>query len=138
MNRRIPIHMTKRARNLRKDPPHCEKIVWQLLRSRSVDGLKFRRQHAIDFFVVDFYCADAQLVIEIDGPTHEIEADMKRDAYLSNQGYKVLRFSNEQVIAERNAVLEAIWQAAHERLNSSSHPHPNPLPGRERESEATA
>jgi very-short-patch-repair endonuclease len=76
-------------------------------------GLKFRRQHPIDCFIVDFYCARARLVVEIDGHSHasQVEYDDLRTAHLEELGYTVIRFSNEQVHRHPDAVLDEIAQA---------------------------
>ncbi|HKQ48496.1 MAG TPA: endonuclease domain-containing protein [Phycisphaerae bacterium] len=97
-----------------------------------MDGLKFRRQHVIDFFVVDFYCAEAKLVVEVDGPTHERTEDAERDAYLRALGYQVIRFMNDDVLKGKRYVIDRIWDCAMKR-RACSNPHPSPLPRRERE-----
>ena len=125
---RVHPHMTKRARELRKNMTHPEKVLWHLLRSRELEGLKFRRQHVIDPYIVDFYCADLLLVIEVDGESHDDpEADARRTAYLESQGLTVFRVSNDQVLKERVAVLDAILEVA-ERTGRAEEPSPRPSP----------
>lgn len=108
--------------------------MWHLLRSRNAGDLKFRRQHVVGPFVVDFYCPAAKLVVEVDGESHEDpEADARRTAYLEAQGMKVFRVTNDQVLHQRLAVMDAILDVTEERLEQSKNPHPSPLPKRERE-----
>jgi very-short-patch-repair endonuclease len=124
--------MTQIARRLRRDMTYPEHTLWRLLRSRELDGLKFRRQHPIGPYVADFYCAAASLVIEVDGQSHEDpDADARREAYLQGQGLKVLRVTNDQVLYERQVVLDAILEVAEARMREKD-PHPGPLPMRER------
>ena len=124
--------MTTRARELRKNMTHPEKVLWHLLRSRTLEGFKFRRQHIIDPYIVDFYCADLQLVIEVDGESHDDpEADARRTAFLESHDLTVFRVTNDQVLKECVAVLDAILEVA-EKLEKQKNPHPDPLPSRER------
>ncbi len=75
--------------------------------------MKFRRQHSIDRFIVDFYCAELQLVIEIDGPIHELpNADAERQRFLESMGLRVLRFSNDEVLNAIDHVLRRIEEAS--------------------------
>ena len=103
------------ARELRRAPTASEDRLWQRLRNHQVLGLKFRRQHTIDRFIVDFFCSKVRLVVEVDGPVHEYtpQEDAIRQAFLENAGMRVLRFTNEQidtnveeVLAEIRATLE--------------------------------
>jgi very-short-patch-repair endonuclease len=88
------------ARDLRKAPTVAENKLWQELRGRRLCGIKFRRQHAINSFIVDFFSAEADLVIEVDGDIHDysVEEDKTRQSFLESMGYKVIRFTNEQVL----------------------------------------
>ncbi|MDE2854012.1 MAG: DUF559 domain-containing protein [Chloroflexota bacterium] len=101
-----------RARNMRKQPTLAERVLWKKLRNKQVKGYRFRRQHTIDRFIVDFYCRQARLVIEVDGAVHgtteAIEYDHGRQVFLENRGLNVLRFSNAQVINDLDAVLQCI------------------------------
>src|SRR6267378_1752708 len=85
------------VRELRKKQTSAEALLWQLLRDRRLLGFKFRRQHQFGDYVTDFYCCEANLVIECDGATHEPNErwhhDQERDAYMISQGLKVLRLS---------------------------------------------
>ncbi|MEM7130358.1 MAG: DUF559 domain-containing protein [Chloroflexota bacterium] len=107
--------LRQRARDLRQEQTKAE-IIWHHLRGRKNNGLKFRRQHPIECFIVDFYCAEHQLVVEVDDPIHheQSEHDQLRTAWLEERGYSVIRFTNSQVIQDIDAVLEAIVQACTE------------------------
>ncbi len=118
---------TKQARQLRQRATDAENVLWFHLRDRRLRGAKFRRQRAVGPYVVDFYCADAALVIEVDGGGHleRKEADRRRTAYLESYGLKVLRFWNDEVLKQTNAVLECIAG----ELGGSPSPRPSPLGG---------
>lgn len=98
------------ARQMRREPTVAENYLWDSLRRRKIDSVKFRRQHVIGRFIVDFYAPDAKLIIEVDGAIHQYtqEEDTIRQVFLEAQGYRVLRFTNEQVMTQRGAVLDAI------------------------------
>jgi very-short-patch-repair endonuclease len=114
------------ARQLRQELTPAEELLWKLLRNRRLFGVKFRRQHQIGSFITDFYSHEAQLVIECDGPVHEEneqwQHDQNRDAYLISLGLTVLRFNNDQILNEIDAVLRQILVTVHER--NASRPHP--------------
>jgi very-short-patch-repair endonuclease len=107
------------ARLLRKRSTQPERILWGLLRSRRFEGYKFRRQHPEGDHVLDFYCPEARLNVELDGFMHghptRRQADAQRDGFLSKRGIRVLRFSNRDLLYNRQMVLENIWQAIQER-----------------------
>jgi very-short-patch-repair endonuclease len=90
----------------------AERILWQALRNHQMHGLKFRRQHPIGPYIIDFYCHSAYLAIEVDGPYHETSAQQDYDTVriraLNGMGVRVLRFSNAQVISALPSVLEEI------------------------------
>ena len=92
------------ARELRTNMTHPERILWSQLRANHMDGHKFRRQHAIGTYIVDFVCLKSRLVIEIDGDSHDPEPRQARDAdrtaYLEKLGFRVLRFWNHQMVEE--------------------------------------
>jgi len=117
----------QRARRLRRDQTDAEQALWARLRDRQLFGAKFRRQHPIGHFVADFCCPQRKLVVELDGGQHaaRVAADQKRARFLQEQGYRVLRFWNHDVLGNTEAVLERIVEAL-------SYPHPCPLPGRAR------
>jgi very-short-patch-repair endonuclease len=101
------------ARQMRKNPTPAENKLWQHLRGKQLLGYKFRRQHAIERFIVDFYCHDARLVVEVDGPIHQYttEEDAIRQKFLESLGFRVLRFTNEQVLTNIDGVLNKIAEA---------------------------
>lgn len=101
------------ARRLRREQTPQERELWTRLRDRRLGGYKFRRQHPIEPYTVDFYCAECRLVIELDGGGHadQQDYDQARTRYLERNGYRVIRFSNRQVNREMPAVLEAILAA---------------------------
>ncbi len=102
------------ARELRNNLTEAENILWQELRNRKLDGFKFRRQHQIDIFIVDFYCHKKKLVIELDGGIHNVEDieeyDIARSEELKIFGIKVIRFNNEEVYQNLDSVLINIKQ----------------------------
>ena len=107
--------MLEFARELRKNSTDVEKIMWQFLRGRQLLGVKFRRQHPIESYVVDFLSHEAKLIIELDGGQHNEEAELKRDAkrteFFESKGFKVLRFWNNQVLENFEGVAQTIYNA---------------------------
>ena len=120
-----------RRRALRRDATDAERALWALLRSRRLDGYKFRRQHAAGPYILDFYCAQARLAVEVDGSQHDTPdgaaGDATRTAYIESLGLRVLRFSNRDVLTNADGVLEALLHAL---LGDRPHPRPLPLRGR--------
>lgn len=116
-----------RAKELRKNMTPAERVLWQRLRNYQVDGFYFRRQHPIKFFIADFYCAKADLIVEIDGGIHNtpevIEHDINRTAELEKSGITVIRFTNEEVMNDTNTVIAKIKQ----QLKTLCPAHPLPL-----------
>src|SRR5215469_5743196 len=114
-----------RGRKLRRRSTDSERRLWHWLRSRQVDGIKFRRQVALGPYVVDFLAAGPRLVVEIDGGQHAgREAyDRQRTDWLEEQGYRVIRFWRNEVLANTEGVLEAIGSVLKQLP-----PHPDPLP----------
>ena len=104
----------RRARSLRKSATDAERVLWTHLRRRRLGGLRFRRQHPLPPFVVDFACPQIRLAIEIDGSQHD--ADRSKDEWrtrqLARNGYRVLRFWNSDVFEDLDAVLETIRRTA--------------------------
>lgn len=92
---------TSRARLLRKNQTPQESKLWKLLRNRNFHGLKFKRQHPVGKYIVDFVCIDKKIIIEIDGGLHntpdKIKTDTSRTLYLESEGYKVIRFWNNEI-----------------------------------------
>ncbi len=118
------------AREMRKEPTVAEKALWERLRGKQVGELRFRRQHPIDKFIVDFYCAEARLVVEVDGPIHEQqqEYDALRQEFIEGLGIRVIRFANDEVLQHTDGVVERIGEVVAEQLASpppgAVHPHP--------------
>jgi very-short-patch-repair endonuclease len=112
--RRLSPLILQRARDMRHPLTPAEQKVWARVRNQQL-GLKIRRQQVIGRFIADFYCAEARLVIEIDGDSHaapdQAEYDAARTAWLEARGYRVVRFSNNAVAMHLEQVLEAICQA---------------------------
>ena len=109
---RLPPKSLEYARKLRQDMTDAERALWRLLRDRRMEGWRFRRQEPIDRYIVDFICFEARLIIELDGGQHfDSEIDKVRDAYLESQGFQVLRFWNNDVLANRDGVYRTIMAA---------------------------
>ena len=102
--------MKDRVRDLRRNSTDVEKYLWHFLKAKRLNGYKFRRQHLVYPFVVDFVCLEKKLVIELDGGQHaEQDAyDEKRTLFLQSKGYSVLRFWNNVIFKETEAVLNEI------------------------------
>jgi very-short-patch-repair endonuclease len=117
----------KRARHLRNNATNAEQRLWQALRRRQFEGYKFRRQHSIGSYIVDFACLERWLVIEVDGGQHlELSKhDTTRDTELRTRGFRVLRFWNTDVLTSMSSVETAILQA----LAGDPLPHPPPHAG---------
>jgi very-short-patch-repair endonuclease len=121
METRHRIHPIVRqfARELRHPQTPAEATLWQQLRNRNL-SYKFRRQHPIEVFIIDFYCAQAKLLIEIDGESHLEESQAKYDwlrtKYLETLGYKVIRFTNDDIRYNANAVVAKIIEEVEFRI----------------------
>ncbi|KKW93428.1 MULTISPECIES: endonuclease domain-containing protein [Sphingobium] len=114
---------TARAKSLRNDSSPPERLLWQHLRNRQLDGRKFSRQIPVGPYFCDFLCREAKLIIELDGSTHDNGADYdaRRDAYCRTQGYSILRFTNADVLTNLEGVLSHIQ-------TTLAQAHPQPLP----------
>lgn len=104
-------HLYQRARELRNNATHAERLLWNFLRTKP-NGFKFRRQHPYSIYILDFFCHSLKLVIEVDGSIHD-EADVKindksRECLLEKDGLTVIRFSNNQIIRKPEIVLKEI------------------------------
>lgn len=101
-----------RARSMRHDPVYVERLFWSHIRDRKLGVWKFRRQVLIGPYIADYVCAQKKVIVELDGGVHELrrERDRKRDAYLRNRGYIVLRFENSEVLRDVPGVLAKILQ----------------------------
>ena len=122
-----------RARELRRNPTPAETKLWSILRGAALDGRKFRRQQRLGPFYGDFVCQAARLVIEVDGETHARTEgqDARRPASLEREGYRVLRFTNADVLGNVDGVAATIRAALTPSLSHSATPNgPLPLPHR--------
>ncbi len=119
-----------RAAELRKSMTYAEKVLWQQLRNREMDGLKFRRQHPVSIFILDFYCHEKKLAIEVDGEIHQSEDqrewDENRTFELNELGINVLRLTNKEVVDSTYKVIEKIKEYLASCANCLI---PNPSPG---------
>jgi very-short-patch-repair endonuclease len=104
--------LTQRARELRTAQTAAEDKLWSFLRNKQLRGFKFRRQHQFGGYIADFYCHEAQLVVECDGSVHdgneEWHHDQRRDAHMVANGIRVLRFTNQEILADTEKVLDTI------------------------------
>ena len=120
-----------RAQLLRKKATEPERILWRHLRNRNFAGYKFRRQHPLDDYVLDFYCPSAKLAVELDGGGHNYQArqirDRTRSEFLARRGIVALRFWNRQVRRELDSVLQAIWFALDQRQLDNPSPLSSPF-----------
>jgi len=103
----------ERSRRLRRDAPVPERVLWGILRDRRLGGMKFRRQHVIEPYIVDFYCPEVRLIVELDGMSHDnrTDKDKKRTAYLEQKGNRLIRFTNADLLKAADAVAQEILQA---------------------------
>ena len=112
-----------RARQLRESATQHERLLWRHLRNRQLRGWKFRRQHPVDRYIIDFYCPEARLAIELDGGGHRFAngepLDQERTRFLASKNILVLRFWNYLINRELRSVLETIWSTLKRRGNSS-------------------
>jgi very-short-patch-repair endonuclease len=109
----------------------AEQLLWSNLRNRGLGSFKFRRQHPVGPFIVDFICLEKNVVIEVDGGQHDDnkELDVQRSAYLNKMGYRVFRFWNNEVMQETEAVLDAIFAILANGKQNSPSPQPSHLSG---------
>ena len=107
------------AKQLRRNMTDAELLLWRYLRGHRLLGAKFKRQQPLGNYIVDFVCFEAKVVVEVDGGQHlDSEQDQQRDIWLRSHGFKVLRFWNNEVLEQVEAVLERIFQV----LTPSPHP----------------
>ena len=104
---------TQSARELRSNLTDAERCLWQKLKRRQIAGVKFRRQQPIGYFIVDFVCFECRVIVEVDGGQHaeQLHYDEQRTRWLEAQGYRVLRFWNNDVLANTEAVAQAVLDA---------------------------
>ena len=126
MYKRLPENILTHARSLRGKQTDAENLLWMLLRDRRMAGFKFRRQHPVARYIVDFYCHEAKLAIELDGGGHNEELskeyDRFRSAELESAGIHVARFWNNEVLKDCVAVLECIYRLLQESTKNSLTP----------------
>jgi len=103
---------------LRRNSTDAERKLWNVLRNRQLNGFKFRKQVEIDAYIVDFLCPALRLVIEVDGGQHTPERDARRTAFLESQGFRVIRFWNNDVLEN----LDGVWTRIEEALSTPPHP----------------
>ena len=120
----LPTRTRRTARTLRHAQTDAEAKLWYRLRAGRLLGHKFRRQHPLPPYVVDFACIESKLIIELDGGQHSVESDRMRTAFLETQGFRVLRFWDNELLNTMDAVLEAIVCALRDRTLT-----PSPSPG---------
>jgi len=115
----------ERARQLRKDETWAEKTMWRWLRARKFSGYKFRRQHPIGNYYLDFFCEEAELNVELDGGQHgfpdQRKHDLEREKFLQSRGIKTLRFWNSQLRRNAQGIRDMIFEELQNRA-----PHPLP------------
>ena len=119
------LEMIQIARDLRRRPTRSEALLWEAVRKRRLNGVRFRRQHPLGPFVVDFFTAERKLIVEIDGTVHDTqaEADAERQAVIESAGYRFVRLRSEDVEADLATALRAIRYA----MSGARSPHPRPL-----------
>ncbi|NUO75346.1 MAG: endonuclease domain-containing protein [Lysobacter sp.] len=119
----MPTIKRDQARGLRAAMTDAERELWRRLRAGQLAGWKFRRQHAIPPYIVDFVCLPAKLVIELDGSQHSPQTDAARTRFLEARGFTILRFWDNDALLSTDAVVEAIFNALGDRTLT-----PTPLP----------
>jgi very-short-patch-repair endonuclease len=119
----------QRARTLRKKMSDGERKLWHRLRANQVEGLRFRRQHPIGSYIVDFVCLEKRLIVEVDGGHHaqpeQIEHDRRRDHWLSAEGYRVMRIPSIDVFQNIDGVIDGIWAKLQEMPSARPEGHPH-------------
>jgi len=108
--KRIHPATTSRARSLRSDMTDVERLLWRVIRGKQIHAHRFRRQHPIGPYIADFACIERRLAVELDGGQHQYQAsqDEQRTAYLQSQGWRILRFWNNEVLNNLDGVLSTI------------------------------
>lgn len=119
-------HLLDRARRLRKRGTPFEAKLWRRLGQSQLGGYKFRRQHVIGNYIVDFFCPQKGLIVEVDGDTHDARKDAIRDAVNGARGYATLRFTNAEVGKEIDAVLDRLMSTLEVLPDRWPHPCPSP------------
>ena len=118
IGQRVDLAKVRRAKELRRQMTEEERLLWNCLRANRLEGFHFRRQQIIEGFIVDFYCHAAALVVEVDGEVHfrRKEHDADRDRILRSKGFRILRFTNQEIREDLPKVLARIAAACREVL----------------------
>ena len=120
----IPRNLLKNSRELRKEQTSQEQLLWKYLRGRRFEDFKFRRQHSMGSYILDFYCPTAKLAIELDGGQHNLESqkkyDQARERFLAQNGIRVLRFWNIDFTKDFSLILEEIYSALKQSSDKGS------------------
>lgn len=126
MNKKFDPQLLQFAKSMRHTATDAEYLMWQVLRAKRFINLKFRRQHVIAPYIVDFYCHEIGLVIELDGSQHgtddAIEYDAERTKFLEALGLTVVRYWNQDVLGRTDVVLEDLWNVCAELKSKSTSP----------------
>jgi len=126
----VPARLLEAARELRKSMTDAEQLLWLCLRRKQLAGYRFRRQHPLQRFVLDFYCSEVKLAVELDGGQHNdavsISCDSQRTAFLKTQGILVVRVWNNEVFENLEGVLQKIYEVVVERSGSGHESFPPP------------
>lgn len=126
MNKKLDPQLLIFAKSMRHTATDAEHLMWQILRGKRFINLKFRRQHVIQPYIVDFYCHEIGLVIELDGSQHgtddAIEYDAERTEFLESLGLTVVRYWNHDVLGRMDVVLEDLWQRCFELKSKITSP----------------
>jgi very-short-patch-repair endonuclease len=112
----VSYEMHERVKKLRREMTPAEKVLWKELRTNKLKGIHFRRQQIIDGYIADFYCHQAALIVEVDGDIHILqkEYDANREGHLMARGFRILRFTNDEVVKNLKGVLQKIIEACKE------------------------
>ena len=110
---KVSEEMLARAKELRREMTPAEKILWKHLKANRLNGLHFRRQQVVHGYFPDFYCHQHELIVEVDGSIHDVqkEYDTEREAYLISLGFRIIRFTNDEIQKDLNGVLQRIVEA---------------------------
>jgi very-short-patch-repair endonuclease len=109
----VSSEMLERAKELRREMTPAEKILWKKIKANKLNGLHFRRQQVVHGYYPDFYCHQHELIVEVDGDIHEFqqEYDVEREEYLKSLGFRIIRFTNEEIQKDLKGVLQKIVEA---------------------------
>jgi len=118
----------ERAQKMRREPTEPEIRLWRALSRSQLGGYKFRRQAVIASWIADFLCPQKGLIVEVDGNTHDIDADRRRDMALREKGFTVLHVTNDDVVNHLDSVLQMILIALEQAADRWASPHPDPSP----------